>query len=129
MAYEALHSGPYSFKATAAYTTEQHHLMVCGADGYASLAGAGGVCIGVLQNKPSAAGQAAEIAVYGITKVVSDGSGVNIVVGDKLKADASGHAVKAATDADMVAGIALNASTAAGTIISMILTIGAQRAS
>jgi hypothetical protein len=79
--------------------------------------------LGVLQNKPLA-GEAAEVMIYGVTKAVSDGT-TPISVGDPLGVDTSGRVVKitAAAGAKSL-GRALQASSAAGTIISVLLTPG-----
>lgn len=79
------------------------------------------VVIGVLQNDPKA-GEAAQVRVLGISKVVSDGSGTAIAVGDRIGTNASGKAVKKATADFGVSGIALDASSADGTIIRTLLT-------
>lgn len=47
--------------------------------------------IGVLQNKPSADGDAAEVMALGITKIVA---GENLTAGDQWGTDGDGHAVK-----------------------------------
>jgi len=81
---------------------------------------AGDTVFGILQNKP-AAGNAASVRTEGITKWVSDGSGTAIVVGDFVGTGATGKAVKKATANDKVRGIALEASSADGTIIAVYL--------
>lgn len=84
---------------------------------------AGDTVFGVLQNKPTA-GQAAAVMVLGITKWVSDGNAGAIVVGDVLGTDAAGKAVKKTANNAKIAGIALSASSADGTIIDVLLTPG-----
>lgn len=83
--------------------------------------GATDLVYGVLQNKP-AAGAAAAVRRLGITKWVSNGSGTAIAVGDKVGTDASGKCVKKASAGNFVAGTALSASSADGTIIDVDLT-------
>lgn len=78
---------------------------------------------GILQNKP-AANAAADVRVYGVTKWVSDGT-TPIAVNDKVGTDNAGRAIKVTADTKRVAGIALSASSAAGTIIYVLLTPGA----
>lgn len=51
----------------------------------------GEICIGILQNKPSASGNAAEVAVRGISKVVA---GETLTAGDLFGTDSSGKAKK-----------------------------------
>lgn len=76
---------------------------------------------GVVQNK-APAGASVAVRVQGITKWVSDGSGTAIAVGDTVGTDATGKAVKKATAGNFVAGTALSASSADGTIIDVLLT-------
>jgi hypothetical protein len=86
---------------------------------------AGDIAIGVLQNKP-AAGQAAAVrtAQNSKSKVVSDGSGTAIGVGDWVGTNASGKAVKKTTNNDWILGQAEDPSTADGTIITIRLQPG-----
>lgn len=77
--------------------------------------------IGLLQNKPAAAGRAAEFIYLGISKAVSDGSVTAIVAGDRVGTDASGRLVKKATADFGVLGIALDGSTAQGTVIRVLV--------
>ena len=79
---------------------------------------------GVLMNKP-VADAAAEVRVLGIAIVISDGSGTAIVVGDYVGPNATGLAIKKATADNVVAGIALDASSANGTWIRVLLLPGA----
>lgn len=78
---------------------------------------------GVLTNAPKS-GQAAAVQTDGIAKVVSDGSGTAIAAGDPLAADTSGRVVKNATADRLGVGVAMDASTAAGTVIRVKLAIG-----
>ncbi len=80
--------------------------------------------IGVLRSKPKA-GEVADVRIHGIAKVVSDGSGTAIAVGDYVGVNAAGKAVKVTTPDRPVFGIALEASSADGTIIAVQLTPGA----
>lgn len=78
------------------------------------------VAYGVLVNKPKA-NEAATVVVLGICSVVSDGSGTAIVDGDFIGPNASGKAVKKATADYGINGIALDPSTANGTVIRVLL--------
>lgn len=80
------------------------------------------LCFGVLTNNPKI-NQAAEVQKAGIAKAVSDGSGTSIAAGDKLSADTSGRVVKNTTNDRLCVGVALDPSTAAGTIIRVDLGI------
>lgn len=78
---------------------------------------------GVLVNAPKSA-QAASVQTDGIAKVVSDGSGTAIAAGDPLGADTSGRVVKNVTADRLGIGVAMDASSAAGTVIRVKLAIG-----
>jgi len=84
---------------------------------------AGDTVFGVLQDKPGA-GREACVRVLGITKWVSDGNAAAIVAGDVLGTNNAGKCIKKTTNNDKLAGIALSASTADGTIIDVLLTPG-----
>ena len=76
---------------------------------------------GILQNKPSASGRNTAVRHLGISKAVSDGSGTAIAVGDLVGTDANGRVIKKATADNGVVGVALDASSAVGTIIRVFL--------
>ena len=84
---------------------------------------AGDLVFGVVQNK-APAGAAVTVRVMGITKWISDGSGTAITVGARLGTNNAGKCVVKATDTNLLAGIALSASSADGTIIDVLLTPG-----
>lgn len=98
------------YKAVALHTTENQVV----------LAGAGGG-IGVLQNKPDTVGQGAEVRHHGISRHVVDGNATNIAIGDLITSDANGKGVVADTIDDLAYGIALEASTADGDVISILM--------
>lgn len=80
-----------------------------------------GVGIGILQNKPEA-GQGAEVRHHGISRNVVDGNATNISIGDPITSDANGKGVVADTIGDLAYGIALEASSADGDVISVLMT-------
>lgn len=75
------------------------------------------VCLGILQNKPSAADMAAEVAYAGPTKVVVGGT---VAVGDRLGTDTAGKAVALTADKARVMGVCMQAG-AAGDTVQMLL--------
>ena len=85
--------------------------------------GAGDYAIGILQGKVSS-GQAAPVRLLGRSKAVTDGSGTAISPGDFLKTANNGKLVKAGTDKDFAFARALQASTADGTIIDVLMLGG-----
>lgn len=106
------HQFKFVIGAAAAGTSQQARVNVSGANGRS---------LGVLQNKPNAANLGAVVRVSGMTKLVVDGSGNAIAVGNPLKSDGSGQGILANTDKDKVGAIALEASTAAGDIIAALV--------
>jgi len=120
-----------TFPAGADYSSGSGQFLAVelATDGSVSVCnGATDLVIGILQDKPYT-GQAGRVQIMGIARWKSDGSGTAIAIGDRVGTNNAGKCVKKATDADLVAGIALAASSADGTIIPVLLTPGAQRAS
>jgi hypothetical protein len=75
---------------------------------------------GVIYGEPTAAGQPVEVAVEGEVSVIADGT-TPIAVGDWIGTAATGRAVKKSTAADIVRGIALEATSANGVSIQVKL--------
>ena len=116
----------HTFKAAADLSAKQYFLVKYSAADTVALCGAAADrAFGVLMNKPAAAGLAADVRVLGIAPVVTDGSGTSIAVGDYVGPNSAGKAVKKATADYSVAGIALDASSADGTVIRVLLLPGA----
>lgn len=84
--------------------------------GRVALAGDGEFAIGVLQNKPAAAGDTAKVAISGIAKVEAGGV---ITAGNPVAVDASGNAV-AASSGDIVVAVAVN-SAVDGDVVEVLL--------
>jgi hypothetical protein len=76
--------------------------------------------LGILQNAPTS-GQAAEVALIGITRAKVDGNAGAIACMDALAPDANGVLVKTTADNDEVIAYALQASTAAGDLIAVFV--------
>lgn len=73
--------------------------------------------VGVLLNDPGA-GEAAEVAFVGIVKAAAETS---VAIGDALTASSTGRVKTTTTDGNWVIGRALEASSAAGDIIRIML--------
>lgn len=82
------------------------------------------VPFGVIVDPPKASGGGMAVQTDGIAKVVSDGSGTSIAAGDQVGTDGSGRAVKCTTNDRPLLGEAMDASTAAGTVIRVKLKPG-----
>lgn len=76
--------------------------------------------LGILQNKPKSS-EAAQVRCLGVSKAVSDGSGTAIAVGDYVGADANGRLIKKGTADNAVLGLAMDASSASGTVIRVLI--------
>jgi len=85
-------------------------------EGRAALAGDGEFIIGVLQNKPIA-GEAATVAISGVTKAAAGGT---ITAGNSVGVDANGKFVAAATG-DRRVGVALM-SAVSGDIFPLLIS-------
>jgi hypothetical protein len=112
-----------SLKAAADLSTKQFYFVeATAADTVNACNAITDLAIGVLTNKPSAAGQAASVAIGGIAKVVA---GAAISAGAKVAPMASGKAQTAAST-QFPRGVALEAAGADGDIIHiLLLTSGA----
>lgn len=102
--------------AAVASTAYQYHGVYVNPDSEWALAQAGQRSVGVLQNTPGA-DEPAEVMVDGVTKAVA---GAAITAGAAVSVDASGHFIPA-TDADQIAGVALDSAGASGDIFTLWL--------
>ncbi len=113
MAYEI---PDLSITLTAAAALTQFTGVVVDANGQAAVPAAGAAIDGVVQNAPGA-GQAAQIMVDGVSKMVAGGA---VGAGALVCVDNQGRAVAGATGNAYV-GRALAAAAAAGEIIPVLL--------
>lgn len=113
MAIEAILNENFTFPAAADLSAAQHRGVGLNSSGQAVLASvAGQACIGVLQNKPGS-GQAATVAMGGITKVIAGTGG--ITAGSYVKIDANGAFVnQTAASSTNTIGICVVGAAAAG---------------
>jgi ribosomal protein S9 len=83
---------PVSFDASGDLSAAQFKAVVIDANGRVAVAGAAVAAIGVLQNKPSALGRAAEVVTNhgAIVKVLAGGT---VTAAQALETDASGRLV------------------------------------
>jgi hypothetical protein len=121
MATEAKLVRDISFKSSGDLSAGQGKLVkLSAADTVALVAAATDRPIGVLQNKPKSASEAAEVApLVGRLSIVSDGT-TPIAAGDYVGPDASGRVIKKTTADNVIIGIALEASSAAGVVIAVL---------
>lgn len=103
--------------AAADLSTHQYKLVTVNSSGQVALGTATTLIVGALQNKPTAAGQAATVCWAGVSKVVAAGV---ITAGARVTSDANGLAIAATTAGDAVIGVAL-ATAAANDIIPVLI--------
>lgn len=118
--------GDLSYQANADLSAKQYYILeLLNTEKVDVCNSAGDVGFGVLQNKPKSGEAAAvRVALGSKTKIVSDGSGTNIAVGDWVGTSSTGKAIKKTIDKDWVIGQAEDPSTADGTIITVRLQPG-----
>lgn len=109
-----------SWPAGADLSSKQFYAVQLTTSATITLADATVRTIGVLQDTP-ASGQAGSVCVLGITRAITDGNAGAIACMDTLASDANGKLVKTTTDNDEVVAIALEPSTADGTIIAVLV--------
>lgn len=110
-----------STTASADLSTKQFYFVNISATGAAVNTTAGGIVDGVLQDKPSALGESCAVGVRGVSKVTA---GAAITAGARVMSSATGKAITA-TATNNISGTALEAATADGDIISVLLdTVG-----
>lgn len=108
-----------SLPAAADLSGQQHNFVLIAADGRVNVASAAtDDIIGILQNKPAAAGRAARVRVAGVSKLEM-GAAVN--EGDRLTSDSSGRGVATTTAANTISAMCLVASGAAGDVVKVLL--------
>jgi hypothetical protein len=110
-----------TFEASADLSTYQYRFVKTDANGQIELCGDGEAADGILQNKPAAAGRAAQVALPGcISKVVS---GAVVAKNALVASDANGRAVTAVSG-DYILGKALEAAGAADVKIAILFQKG-----
>lgn len=107
----------YSFEATGNLTTSWYKFVKMSGGGITAVAAATDLGIGVLQDKPSAAGVAGSVMVDGITKVLASKA---IAAGVPVYLAADGRVTDTAA-ANKAVGMSLTAVAAADKIITVLL--------
>lgn len=101
----------------------QYHAVTLDTDGNIDYCdtSAGTIPIGVLQNKPSAAGQEAEVAIVGSTSLMEVNATTDISQGDRLGSGNDYKGVKVTADKAMYFAQAMEDATADGDIIEVLI--------
>ena len=118
MAVREQHQVVKEFNAAADLSAKQYYFVELGSGTVNVTDAITDVPVGVLQNKPDAAGKHAEVAMFGFTKVVAGGA---ISAGALIGCTTAGKAVALTIGTDTttyVLGRALTAATADGQVIS-----------
>ena len=110
-----------SLLANTDLSAYQYHFVKLTADNTVDICGAGEQAIGILQNKPSVAGQAARVRVFGVSRFVNGTAGA-IAYGVKVKSDGDGHGVAATSNKDIYFGIVLDGVAAVNLLGTMLIT-------
>ena len=106
--------------ASADLSTKQYYFMSLDSSGQAQTCGSNATGIGVLQDKPSAAGQACRVRTAGGLSLVVAGAAITE---NKPVKSSSGKAITADTDKDHVMGLTLEEATADGDLIAILVCI------
>jgi len=111
-----------SFKAENDLSSKQYYAVeLSAADQVDACDGIADKVIGVLQNDPTTS-HAAQVRIMGMTKWVSDGTAAGgISAGSLVGTSATGKCIAKATADYTVKGMAMDASSADGTIIRVLL--------
>lgn len=114
-----------SFPAEADLSTHQFKFVDLVAAGVNFTASAGAPAIGVLQDKPDAAGRHGSVMVNGESKVIA---GEAVAVGDLIMTDTTGRAATQTGAATHVLGVCTKAAANADEICSVLLFVGGNEA-
>jgi hypothetical protein len=107
-----------TFKAAATLAAYQYHAVVLSAANTVTVAGANAIVIGILQNKPDAAGEAATVRMVGESKMVA---GERMDLGTMITSKSDGHGERADANAEHCYAIALESCSSDGEIVSVLL--------
>jgi hypothetical protein len=115
-----------TWPASADLSSDQYKFVTLNASGQAAVVSSSAepTILGVLQNKPTVAGQAASVMISGISKIKATASTVS--VGDLVSASSEGFAVALTSTGNAVGRIVAGSSGGAGRVLSVeIQNIGA----
>ena len=113
-----------TLEAAADLSAKQYYFVAVDTDGKAALTGDDGTPIGGLQNKP-AAGEAASICVYGVTKLYI-GTESGLGAGYNVGCD-SNSAGKVSDSGSYRLGVSLEDPTANGDVVSILFQKNGQQ--
>ena len=99
-----------SIPAAGDLSSSQYRVVDINASGSAALVStAGGKNVGILQNKPTAAGRAAAVAISGVSRIVLGGT---VAAGAEVISDVNGAGIAQSSAGQFVIGTALRGGSA-----------------
>jgi hypothetical protein len=102
-------------------STYQYRFVKLSADNTVTVCGNGEQAIGILQNKPSAAGQAARVRVFGVSRFSNSTAGA-IAFGVLLGSAANGQGVAVTADKAYYNGVVIDGVPAQNDIGTVMIT-------
>jgi hypothetical protein len=110
-----------SLLAAGDLSTYQYRFVKMSADNTVTVCGNGEKAIGILQNKPSVAGQAARVRVFGVSRVEMH---TTCAFGDYVGSQADGEAVPVTADHAYYCAICVDGETVVGNEKCTVLLLG-----
>jgi hypothetical protein len=111
-----------AFKAYGDLSSYQYHFVSLSSTNTVNLSSANGRAIGILQNKPDAAGEEAIVRILGVSKLVINEA---IAVGTMITSTSAGHGEEADAASEWYSAIAIHsADGTSGELISVLLRHG-----
>jgi Uncharacterized conserved protein (DUF2190) len=111
---------PSGFEASADLSASQFRVVKLGSTGIAVATAATDNIVGVLQDKPAAAGRACQVMVHGISRVVASAA---ITKGAFLTATTGGKVVTTTTAGQHIIGTAVEDAAADGDVIACLIML------
>ena len=110
-----------SLLAAGDLSTYQYRFVKMSADNTVTVCGNGEKAIGILQNKPSVAGQAARVRVFGVSRVEMH---TTCAFGDYVGSQANGEAVPVTLDTSLYCAICIDGEVVVGNEKCTVLLVG-----
>ena len=102
-------------------STYQYRFVKMSADNTVDVCGNGEKAIGILQNKPNAAGKAARVRVFGVSRVEMH---TTCAFGDYVGSQANGEAVPVTVDTNLYCAICIDGEVVVGNEKCTVLLVG-----
>jgi Uncharacterized conserved protein (DUF2190) len=102
------------------YGQQYRFVKVTGVNQVGLITGPTQIAVGVLQNKPQVTGQAATVAIRGVSNLMA---GAAVTAGALISSDANGRAITADGVDDAVYGVALTTVTGANQLVVVLLRV------